>query len=46
MCQQTWHTSREFQENTCFVRISGAGLRESHVHGVVITKEAPNCRLE
>jgi IMP dehydrogenase len=37
---------REFQENTRFVRISAAGLRESHVHDVVITKEAPNYRLE
>ncbi len=37
---------REFQENTRFVRISAAGLRESHVHDVIITKEAPNYRLE
>jgi IMP dehydrogenase len=29
-----------------FVRISNAGLRESHVHDVIITKEAPNYRLE
>ena len=29
-----------------FVRISGAGLRESHVHDVVITREAPNYRAE
>jgi len=29
-----------------FVRISTAGLRESHVHDVIITKEAPNYRLE
>ena len=29
-----------------FVRITGAGLRESHVHDVQITKEAPNYRLE
>ena len=29
-----------------FVRVSPAGLRESHVHDVVITKEAPNYRLE
>jgi IMP dehydrogenase len=39
-------TIREFQERTRFVRISAAGLRESHVHDVVITKEAPNYRLE
>ena len=37
---------REFQEQTRFVRISAAGLRESHVHDVIITKEAPNYRLE
>jgi IMP dehydrogenase len=37
---------REFQERTRFVRISAAGLRESHVHDVIITKEAPNYRLE
>lgn len=29
-----------------FVRITGAGIRESHVHDVVITKEAPNYRIE
>ncbi len=29
-----------------FVRLSGAGLRESHAHDVIITKEAPNYRLE
>lgn len=32
----------ELQENTRFIRISGAGLKESHPHGVQITKEAPN----
>jgi IMP dehydrogenase len=37
---------REFKENTRFVRITSAGLRESHVHDVIITKEAPNYRLE
>ncbi|MCA1593275.1 MAG: IMP dehydrogenase [Acidobacteria bacterium] len=39
-------TIREFQEQTSFVRISAAGLKESHVHDVIITKEAPNYRLE
>src|SRR5437763_15323325 len=39
-------TIREFQEQTRFVRITAAGLRESHVHDVIITKEAPNYRLE
>jgi IMP dehydrogenase len=34
------------QENTRFRRITGAGLRESHVHDVAITREAPNYRLE
>jgi len=28
------------------VRVTSAGLRESHVHDVIITKEAPNYRLE
>jgi IMP dehydrogenase len=39
-------TIREFQEQTRFMRISSAGLKESHVHDVIITKEAPNYRLE
>jgi IMP dehydrogenase len=39
-------TIKEFQENTNFIRITSAGLRESHVHDVIITKEAPNYRLE
>jgi len=33
---------RDFQEKATFVRISGAGLRESHPHGVTITRESPN----
>src|SRR2546429_383742 len=37
---------KEFQEKTRFLRVTAAGLRESHVHDVVITKEAPNYRLE
>ncbi len=32
----------DFQEKATFVRISGAGLRESHPHGVTITRESPN----
>jgi IMP dehydrogenase len=32
----------EFQKRARFVRISGAGLRESHVHDVTITRESPN----
>ncbi len=39
-------TIREFQEKSRFIRITSAGLRESHVHDVIITKEAPNYRLE
>ncbi|PYT32622.1 MAG: IMP dehydrogenase [Acidobacteria bacterium] len=34
------------QEKARFLRISPAGLRESHVHDVIITKEAPNYRIE
>ncbi len=33
-------------QEACFVRITGAGLRESHPHDVTITKEAPNYRME
>jgi len=36
----------DLQEKSQFVRISQAGLRESHVHDVIITREAPNYRLE
>ncbi|MGC8793707.1 MAG: IMP dehydrogenase [Bryobacteraceae bacterium] len=39
-------TIRELQEKARFLRITPAGLRESHVHDVIITKEAPNYRLE
>jgi IMP dehydrogenase len=40
------HDIRELQENARFLRVSSAGLRESHVHDVIITKEAPNYRVE
>lgn len=33
---------KDFQERATFVRISGAGLRESHPHDVTITRESPN----
>ena len=36
----------ELQEKARFVKLSVAGLRESHVHDVVVTKEAPNYRVE
>jgi IMP dehydrogenase len=39
-------TIKELKEKARFVRITSAGLRESHVHDVIITKEAPNYRLE
>lgn len=35
-------TIGDLQKNARFVRITGAGLRESHVHDVTITREAPN----
>jgi IMP dehydrogenase len=37
---------KELQQKARFLRISPAGLRESHVHDVIITKEAPNYRVE
>jgi len=39
-------TLQELTEKSRFVRITAAGLRESHVHDVVITREAPNYRME
>ena len=36
----------ELQKKARFMRVSSAGLRESHVHDVIITKEAPNYRVE
>ena len=39
-------TIEELQRNARFVRISGSGLRESHVHDVIITREAPNYHVE
>lgn len=36
---------KEMQEKGRFIRITGAGLKESHVHDVTITKEAPNYRV-
>lgn len=35
-------TVKELQENSKFVKITGAGLKESHPHDIIITKEAPN----
>lgn len=39
-------TIEELREKARFIKISAAGMRESHVHGVIITKEAPNYRLD
>jgi IMP dehydrogenase len=38
-------TLNELRDNAQFIRMSGAGLRESHPHDVHITKEAPNYSL-
>jgi IMP dehydrogenase len=37
---------QELRQKAKFIRITSSGLRESHVHDVIITKEAPNYRLE
>jgi len=37
---------KELSEKSRFVRITAAGLKESHVHDVIITREAPNYRME
>lgn len=37
---------KEMRENAKFIRITSAGLRESHVHDVIITKEAPNYSVD
>ena len=39
-------TIQELKEKAQFLRITNAGLRESHVHDVIITKEAPNYQIE
>lgn len=39
-------TIQDMQKNCTFVRITGAGLRESHAHDITITREAPNYRME
>jgi IMP dehydrogenase len=37
-------TIRELQRKSRFIRLSTSGLKESHVHDVLVTKEAPNYR--
>ncbi|MDX2095375.1 MAG: IMP dehydrogenase [Alphaproteobacteria bacterium] len=39
-------TVADMRKNCRFVRMTGAGLRESHVHDITITKESPNYRIE
>jgi len=39
-------TLGEMQGGCSFVKITGAGLRESHVHDIDITRESPNYRGE
>ena len=39
-------TLADMRQNARFVRVSAAGLREAHVHDVIITREAPNYRIE
>jgi len=39
-------TIEEMRVKPVFVRITNAGVRESHVHDVAITKEAPNYRVD
>lgn len=46
-CAPAWaglgaKTIPDFQKRAKFVRISNAGIRESHAHGVLITRESPN----
>jgi IMP dehydrogenase len=39
-------TIPELHEKTKFVRITSSGLKESHVHNIIITKESPNYQVE
>ena len=40
------HNIKELQENSRFVKITSASLRESHPHDIQITKEAPNYSMD
>jgi len=40
------HSIDELRQKAKFIKISAAGMRESHVHDVIITKEAPNYRMD
>jgi IMP dehydrogenase len=39
-------TIEELRQQARFMRISNAGLRESHVHDVIVTQEAPNYQID
>ena len=39
-------TIPELKEKSRFMKLTNAGLRESHVHDVIITREAPNYRID
>jgi IMP dehydrogenase len=39
-------TIKELSTEAKFIKVTNAGLREGHVHDVIITKEAPNYRIE
>jgi IMP dehydrogenase len=39
-------TIEALRRDAMFIRVTSAGLKESHAHDVVITKEAPNYRVE
>ena len=39
-------TIDELRKNASFIQITSAGLRESHVHDVIVTKEAPNYNVD
>jgi IMP dehydrogenase len=40
------NTIQELKRKAKFIKITGSGVRESHVHDVIITKEAPNYSLD
>ncbi len=46
MCYSGSATISEFQKRAEFVRITNAGLTESHVHDIQVTAEAPNFRRD
>lgn len=39
-------TIQDMQKKAKFIQVTAAGVRESHVHDVIITKEAPNYQLD